>query len=1568
MESLSIKKCCDELLDLGKRNRLLYFAYKGPFVKIEYAEKINLLFKKLEDGESLHVYSFDPMIQASGKTQVEFNSDEAIRDEVTKNAKSSYESMSNRDRYLFVTPKKAPLNRALRTLRTTALSSLDERGINIMFLSFGMLRWKEREDPLTEIYSPLLMMPVELVHNANGNFYSIKEIDGEDVVANNTLRYKLKADYQLDIPEFDNEQDDLLSYLDKVKNAISKYADWIISKDETYLGLFTFSKIDMYKDLKDNEQTVIANPIVANLFDASSEPLTVPQNQNEGLKEEETSTLHNVIDADSSQMEAIQLSKKGVSFVLQGPPGTGKSQTITNIIAEALYDGKKVLFVSEKKAALDVVYTKLKNAALDDFCLSLHGSKANKKDVLSEIKRVLMMDRTHLSLEAKNKLNELEEEKEILDNYSKELSVSWESLSMTTYQILGMADKYQSVVAPTYLFDDIESKGLDFLKDSTTLLKDIGPYLNSFGREIDTFPYYGYKNLDAGYHERMTFTEDLKENLPHILTLRNQYDALAALFDLKKVTLGKIKEFNDELEAILKITVFDKNIFKDIGNIHALSLDAMEKLSKEEHEHDALIQENDVSVLDLDHESYRNRFKNDYASSFKRLFSVSYHKEIKNLMPYHKGKKLSYKEALNLFDEVKQYQESKDEAIDAFAALNEKLDNKDLVHRNNIADFIQGIEGFQVEKTITFKKLASLKYNDFTTLQEKLASLERGKDFSSVEKLSAYFDENSYKVQEESLDDIYQKFLSCQDRLSDFDRYLKFFRLIGKVKEAHLDSFIRLYLKAGYDLDKMDEGLKKVFFLEWAHHVLESSPTLREISREKHDKIVAQFKKNDLDAFKINQAQIRDRVDDNLPVIYDSAVGMVGDFLRDANKKRNIPAIRRILLKYQELIQQVKPCFMMSPLTVSTFLTKDYHFDLVVFDEASQVFPWDAIGAIYRSKQAIIVGDNKQMPPTSFFLTNSFDEEDCDVEDTSDVSSFESILDFCATFPQRRLLWHYRSKSEDLISFSNKNFYQDTLVTFPSSTKKKEGFGVDFYFVDKAIYNRKQRVNRLEAERVVDLIYEDIEKHPNDSLGVVVMNISQQDAIEDALEKRRLYDDCHHDFFENRDQEPFFIKNLETVQGDERDRMIISIGYGYDEKGNFYHNFGPLNRIGGERRLNVAITRAKYNVQVVSSIHSYDIKEEKTNALGPRLLKQYLDYAENPSLHPEVLLHDETNSAFESDVAESLRTLGYVFDTQVGSSLDKIDFGIRHPFKDAYVMALECDGASYHKKAITRDRDRLRQQVLELQGFSFYRLWSNDWFINKKREEAKLKEAIDQAIKDFDRKNRNVEIPLRPVEEKEEEEVEPVETPDIAPAREVKAKDFMVMEDSRPVTLASQFRTYQPCPITAMASTPITNELEIAQIIDLNMRNILLREQPMREDYLLRKLSKLTGRTKMTSAIKRNFEKVKKYRTYNDLRSASEDETTTYWLDDEVLQNDLRLGGNRKMEEIPNCELENGLVHLLQILGPVTQDDLVKAMTSLLGFNRASEAITKRLNNILASLLHCSRIGHDSDDKLTSNK
>ncbi|MGA2876146.1 MAG: AAA domain-containing protein [Nitrososphaerales archaeon] len=424
----------------------------------------------------------------------------------------------------------------------------------------------------------------------------------------------------------------------------------------------------------------------------------------------------------------------------------------------------------------------------------------------------------------------------------------------------------------------------------------------------------------------------------------------------------------------------------------------------------------------------------------------------------------------------------------------------------------------------------------------------------------------------------------------------------------------------------------------------------------------------------------------------------------------------------------------MSPLSVASYLgTSPYHFDWVIFDEASQIPPADAVGSILRGTHLIVAGDDKQLPPTTFFQAEAdYDDED----DQSPEEPLESVLDECLTVPGFRkvfLKWHYRSKREELIDFSNRNFYDGQLVTFPSPDSRDAPPAIEFRYVSDGIYDRGgSRTNVQEARAVCDLIESHFREYGASlSLGVITLGIQQEDAIWDEFDRRKIANPSLAAQSESNEVEPFFIKALEKVQGDERDCIIISLGYGKDVNGVLSMNFGPINRAGGERRLNVAVTRARQKEILVSSIlpQDMDLTRLSTRSRGVSMLAAYLGYAQQGGRPPaQAYGTGEPESDFEYDVREQLVAKGFDVDAQVGCSGFRIDLAIRNPLhKDRYVLGIECDGATYHSQRSARDRDRLRQAVLEGLGWKIYRVWSTDWI----RDSASIVDRIADKVKDL---------------------------------------------------------------------------------------------------------------------------------------------------------------------------------------------------------------------------------------------
>ena len=607
-----------------------------------------------------------------------------------------------------------------------------------------------------------------------------------------------------------------------------------------------------------------------------------------------------------------------------------------------------------------------------------------------------------------------------------------------------------------------------------------------------------------------------------------------------------------------------------------------------------------------------------------------------------------------------------------------------------------------------------------------------------IKDLQILFDRKFFTIGDIDIDKAITRLKSLNIDSDELAERRRNFSLIKDLSELDMMDFLQFAKEQSVNKCDLENSFIYSFYNSWLSYITEHYSELRNFRRENQDLAVNNFTKYDDELLEQNQIEIQNTLNEriNRYVNYrDISVKQELNILqREAHKKKMLKPIRQLIEEIPDLIFILKPCFLMSPLSVSTYLKFDTKlFDVVIFDEASQIFPWDAIGAISRSNSTIIVGDSKQMPPTNFFLVNNADI----IEDSDeDVQDFESILDLsCASLPQIMLKWHYRSNDESLIAFSNKYFYDNKLVTFPTPFVESNKTGIHFHYVENGVYIKNQ--NEYEAKQVVRLILEFAEKYPNNSLGVVCFNIKQQDLILDYIEKY-FNDPRYFDFFKEDKPEPFFIKNLETVQGDERDTIIFSIGYGKDLHGNLAHRFGPLNRKGGERRLNVAVTRAKNSVEVVSSIKASDINLERTQSLGVKLLKEYLNVAEKgiSVLNDEIFVDKKAlpESYFEEQVSEFISSKGYPIELQVGSSGFRIDIGVKHPSKYDFVLAIECDGETYHSSRTARERDKIRQQMLERQGWKFYRIWSTDWFNNRKIEEKKLIDAIENAISTYDKK------------------------------------------------------------------------------------------------------------------------------------------------------------------------------------------------------------------------------------------
>ena len=626
----------------------------------------------------------------------------------------------------------------------------------------------------------------------------------------------------------------------------------------------------------------------------------------------------------------------------------------------------------------------------------------------------------------------------------------------------------------------------------------------------------------------------------------------------------------------------------------------------------------------------------------------------------------------------------------------------------------------------------------------------------------------------------------------------------------------------------------------------------------------------------------------------------------------------------------------MSPMSVSQYINPYMiEFDVVIFDEASQIFPEDALGAIYRGKQLIVAGDSEQLPPTNFFNANASDNDfDTDEDDDGDdINAFESILDICnATLNRIKLKWHYRSRFEELIAFSNRHIYKNDLISFPSAKRKTRDLGVEYIFVPDGVYERStSRINRPEAVKIAQMVFEHFDNNPYRTLGVVAFSEAQQEAIENQIAWMRKENLEYEKFFDESKDEPFFVKNIENVQGDERDTIIFSIGYARDKNGKMLMNFGPLSRAGGERRLNVAITRARYNVKLVGSIEASDINAEKSKK-GVILLKNYIEFAGEgvEALHREEKkeLFSERDFRLEKSVLKVLNDNGFSADTEIGCSGYKIDIAVVHPeHKDIYVLGIECDGHNYQNNRTARDRDRLKNEVLSRLDWKLYRIWAPDWIKRRDTEETKLIETVKQAIRNYS----HVEaLPLR-TEAAVKDKLETVDT-----------QEEVLFEDYNEVDFNECYRKGN----------------SVGQNFKYIMNQIMENEAPVHINSVMKKITPLFGKI-MSPAVQNQF---KVY--YRQWKPENVIYSKQYFMvkDKPVVMRKTREGGKaRSIDMIHIDELYDGIKKIVRRDIGITRDGLVREMSNLIGYSRLTENISSVLNKSIDDLIRKKVIKTDGD-------
>ncbi len=1449
------------------------------------------------------------------------------------------------------------LDKSLRRLDDQARSIRAEQGVNALYLALGMMHYADSKDSKVFFKAPLILVPVELERTNARDGYKVIATD-EEIIANPSLAEYLSRDYRLklpDLPDSASLADDynLQNFFNEVLETVSEHKDWKVT-NEIYLGLFSFQKLVMYKDLEKNVKTVGEHRIFQQIINKQGDTfIGLP----EGIREIELDkhfapeNCIQVVDADSSQLRAIATVSQKYDLVLEGPPGTGKSQTITNLIAQALAAGKSVLFVAEKMAALDVVHRRLAEVGLGEFCLELHSTKANKQSVMQELRKTL--DASIVRLQQTNTGTErLSQVRSILSNYVNAVHEHFGALDASPYQIYGELDKVRN--APKAIFrapiEKVSSTDLADvfrnLGDLVAASKDIGQPSEHPWRDTSR-TFYPSNVMD----EISELCASLAQQLAELILEAEKLESVLGLPRLRK--LAEIEPATRVASTLARspgppFTVLVSEAWNSAPS------DALRCIAEGRRASDLKAKIETIltpDALELNPAEETEFVIQKLSGSF-RIFAM-FSGRFRAIRRRWRALRLPNNEA-SMQEQVGQMQ-----TVSTYLDLRRFLNSQGQMGHDLFGSIWKGEESdwnaleYYISWVVEFRQLyigkglkeqvlstAMTRNPDLTFLQilrEKGVALE-----TSLNKLAEILGLKNNYFADFEIADISIRVAGFQNNLNVAPQWAAFELGRQTVCGTFASEVLAWLWDGSIDFQDILPAFRRAFYQKWLTLVVEGRPELLAFNTVTHEQRLTEFR--DLDARILVQNQrnlvgaLRSQLQKGLQ--HDAIKGQMLTLRRELNKQRRIIPLRLLMKNCLEVVRTIKPCFMMSPLTVAQLLEADRaKFDLVLFDEASQLPTEDAVGSIIRGDQLVVVGDPKQLPPTNFFaVTTGQTNLELDEDGQPIFQDTESVLEEVQSsgVPSTRLKWHYRSSHESLITFSNAQFYDSELYTFPANETDSYQSGLRFEFVENGVYEGKG-LNMVEARRVVDEIIHHAKYHSDKSLGVGTFNMRQQIAIQDELELRRRGNIQLEKFFDLGKDEPFFVKNLENIQGDERDVIFLSVTYGKAHDGILRHNFGPLNGENGWRRMNVLTTRARRMMKVFSSIKASDVHVRTDGSRGAILLRDFLAYAENRILDsPTLAAKANADSPFELEVFNELTHQGLSLEPQVGVSGYKIDFGIYDPeVEGRFVCGLECDGLSYHSSETARDRDRLRQQVLERRGWEIHRIWSTDWFKDRRGQIERILRLVEGSIERARRSQSEEDLLFAEGIEKPKDslgiEVDPRNQNRLGIYDRPKLVRYTVAEPEMP-------RTY--------GYLLYASQEELKAVI----MEVLDTEGPIHTKDLLTRVASAWGQKAGTQIAGRILLSV---RQSPDIVS-SED---FLFISGREVKARSRAGIKGISTRISPLEIRDAILTILQTEHRFIRSDLITEVRSVFGFARAGSALQKLIGDQIELLLEDGTLG-----------
>ena len=1458
------------------------------------------------------------------------------------------------------------LGKALTHLYRSSRTSIEENGANTLYLALGLLKWYETPSSERPRYAPILLLPVEIIRKSAAKGYVIRSRE-EETMMNITLLEMLRQNFGITLSGLDPLPTDESGVNVKliysiIRNSIKNQRKWDV-EEQAILGIFSFNKFIMWNDIHNNANKLVQNKIVSSLINGKIEWEAATEEIDATDMDKQVSPADIVLPiiADSSQLEAIYEAVHDKTFILHGPPGTGKSQTITNIIANALYKGKRVLFVAEKMAALSVVQNRLAAIGLAPFCLEIHSNKTKKSAVISQLKETTEIIR-------QTPPEEFRKEAERLLNLRAELNQYIEALHKEYPFGVSLYDAiihYQSVDVESCF--DIPQAYLDTLdKDTFAQWEDAIELLvrtaNACGHPYQ-HPLTGISITEYSSAVKEESSLLLTGFIDLLTTIRQKLDIFSILLkdtdihptrkDFQTIAhiIRRILDIPELTPGLLTLPLLNETL-----NEHREVVVHGRKRDEQRKEIETGFTQEILSINAKQMLAEWNRVSGQWF--LPRYFGQ---RKIRKAINIYALKTIETEDIKPLLHRIIRYQEEAEavrkyigqlpslfgrpgknedwntieQIIDDMASLHSHLLNyaKDIA---KVSQIKQNLSAQLTEGIQTFRDIHAHSFNELYQLADTLTATEK--------KLSGILGIPIEEVYTDSADWITIALSKARtwkenlDKLKDWYQWLQAYQTLHSLGIGFIATE---YKEKNIPTGQLTDSFRKSFYQAAIRYIIAKEPTLELFNGKIFNDIIAKYKQISAKFEETTQRELFARLASNIPsftheAIQSSEVGILQKNIR--NNARGI-SIRKLFDQIPTLLSRMCPCMLMSPLSVAQFIDTDADkFDLIVFDEASQMPTYEAVGAIARGKNVIIVGDPKQMPPTSFFSVNTIDEDNIEMED------LESILDDCLalSIPSKYLLWHYRSKHESLIAFSNSEYYDNKLMTFPSPDNiesKVRIVNINGYY-DKG----KSRQNRAEAQAVVDEIARRLrsEELRKKSIGVVTFSIVQQALIEDLLsdlfifypELETLALEC---------DEPLFIKNLENVQGDERDVILFSVGYGPDAEGRVSMNFGPLNRAGGERRLNVAVSRARYEMIIYSTLRSDMIDLNRTSSIGVAGLKRFLEYAEKGtrstiSSVPRQL--SEATASIETIIADRLRSLGYTVHTDIGCSGYKIDIGIVDTENTSnYQLGIICDGKNYKRTKTARDREIVQNNVLKALGWDIYRIWTMDWWEKPDEVMATIQEAIARKKSSKVGSMTAAEINSTPTE---------VAAP--APTAQITNNEISFVLKASPVApekqaasvLSTQNRIEQKYKFAKITPYNYSPEdfffTDSYSILLSQIRKIMESEAPISKSLLCKKILSEWGisrlGTRVEAQIETALDALNIYRTeYEGL--------VFCWNDKEqcASYSIYRPVSDREAADIPPEEIANAIRQLLTDSISLPAADLIKACAQQFGFARMGSNI-----------------------------